>query len=217
MYTLSEENYLKAIYRLSDDGVKASTSAIAAMLENNPASVVDMLKKMKKKGLIDYDKKSGAELTTKGNKTALIVIRKHRLWEFFLHEKLRYSWDEIHEIAEQLEHIQHPDLADRLDKFLGFPKYDPHGDPIPQADGKMAKTSKITLSELSIGKTSHVVGVKDSSVPFLQYLQKLDVGIGTKITLIETIPYDSSLVVKIEKRPQTTVSRRFAENIYVQE
>lgn len=217
MYTLSEENYLKAIYRLSDDGVKASTSAIATMLENNPASVVDMLKKMKKKRLIDYDKKSGAELTTKGHKTALIVIRKHRLWEFFLHEKLRYSWDEIHEIAEQLEHIQHPDLADRLDKFLGFPKFDPHGDPIPQADGKMAKTSKTTLSELPVGKTSQVVGVKDSSVPFLQYLQKLDVGIGTKITLIETITYDGSLVVKIEKRSQTTVSRRFAENIFVQE
>lgn len=217
MYTLSEENYLKVIYRLADDERKASTSTIAGMLKNNPASVVDMLKKMQKKRLITYDKKSGAALTAKGQMTALIVIRKHRLWEYFLYEKLKYSWDEVHEIAEQLEHIQHPNLADRLDSYLGHPKYDPHGDPIPQADGKMAKTSKKTLTEMTIRKSAHVVGVKDSSTPFLQYLKKLSIGIGSKVTLIEKIHFDNSLIVKIGNGTQTTVSQKFAENIYVKE
>ncbi len=216
MYTLSEENYLKAIYRLSADGGKVTASSIAETLGNNPASVVDMLKKITTKRLIRYDKKHGAALTEKGQRIALQVVRKHRLWEVFLHEKLGYSWDEVHDIAEQMEHIQHEDLDSRLDKFLGFPKYDPHGDPIPQPNGTLAKMSKISLSTIEPGKSCHVVGIKDTNATFLRYLQKLNIGIGTKITIVERIPFDGSVVIAIGRQSQTTVSGKFAENVLVE-
>jgi DtxR family transcriptional regulator, Mn-dependent transcriptional regulator len=216
MYTLSEENYLKAIYRLQADGGKVTASSIAENLGNNPASVVDMLKKITTKRLIKYDKKSGAILTEKGQRIALQVVRKHRLWEVFLHEKLGYSWDEVHDIAEQMEHIQHEDLDARLDKFLGFPKYDPHGDPIPQANGTLAKTSKTSLSAIQPGNSCHVVGIKDTNATFLRYLQKLNIGIGTKITVAEIIPFDASVVIMIGKQLKTTVSGKFAENVLVE-
>lgn len=217
MYTLSEENYLKAIYRLSLDSEKVTASSIAESLGNNPASVVDMLKKISAKRLIKYDKKHGASLTEKGQRIALQVVRKHRLWEVFLHEKLGYSWDEVHDIAEQMEHIQHADLDARLDKFLGFPKYDPHGDPIPQANGTLAKTSRTSLSAISIGQPCHVVGIKDTNATFLRYLEKLNIGIGTKLSIVERIPFDGSLVIQIGKQGQTTVSGKFAENVLVEQ
>ena len=216
--TLSEENYLKVIYHLGKETkVKISPTAIAEALNNNPASVVDMLKKLVDKKLIQYEKSKGVRLTEKGKKIALLIIRKHRLWEVFLLEKLEYSWDEVHEIAEQLEHIQNPQLADRLDKFLGFPQYDPHGDPIPSASGEMADIYKTILSEVAEGKTCQVVGVKDTSSSFLQYLKKLDIGIGTKITLLEKIPFDSSIIISIKNGPNTTVSKIFADNLLVHE
>lgn len=217
MYTLSEENYLKAIYRIGSEGNKVTASSIAESLGNNPASVVDMLKKITAKRLIRYDKKHGASLTEKGQKIALQVIRKHRLWEVFLHEKLGYSWDEVHDIAEQMEHIQHVDLDNRLDRFLGYPKYDPHGDPIPQPNGTLAKTSKTSLSTLKNGDHCRVVGIKDTNPTFLRYLEKLNIGIGTKLTLVETIPFDGSVVIAIGKQPHTTVSGKFAENVLVEQ
>ncbi len=146
MHSLTEENYLKAIYRLSEiDGNKITPTSIAEAVNVNAASVIDMIKKLTEKKLINYDKVKGAKLTDKGNKTALLIVRKHRLWEVFLQDKLGYSWDEIHEMAEQLEHVQHEDLADRLDKFLGYPEYDPHGDPIPKSNGQLPDTVKKTV------------------------------------------------------------------------
>ncbi|MFS2187999.1 MULTISPECIES: metal-dependent transcriptional regulator [unclassified Mucilaginibacter] len=217
MYTLSEENYLKAIYRLALQGkdFKITPTAIAESLSNNPASVVDMIRKLTEKQLIEYDKKNGVRLTQQGLKDATLIVRRHRLWEVFLLEKLGYHWDEIHDIAEELEHINDATLADRLDKFLGFPEYDPHGDPIPKANGKVPKSYSVSLSELKPGAQSHVAAVRDTSSSFLQYLQRLNIGIGTKIQLIEKIPYDSSLVIKIENRGDTTVSQKFGENILV--
>ncbi|WP_121808458.1 metal-dependent transcriptional regulator [Mucilaginibacter kameinonensis] len=217
MYTLSEENYLKAIYRLASQGkdFKITPTAIADALSNNPASVVDMIRKLTEKQLIEYDKKKGVRLTPQGLKDAILIVRRHRLWEVFLLEKLGYHWDEIHDIAEELEHINDATLADRLDKFLGFPEYDPHGDPIPKANGKVPKSYSVTLSELKPGSQSKVAAVRDTSSSFLQYLQKLNIGIGTKIQLIEKIPYDNSLVIKIEDREDTTVSQKFGENILV--
>src|SRR5580698_9090384 len=207
MQTLSEENYLKIIYNLDKQGVKKVTpTAIAKALVNNPASVIDMLKKLIEKKLITYDKAKGAKLTSAGRVIAISVIRRHRLWEVFLQEKLAYEWDQVHDIAEQLEHIRSPDLADKLDKFLGFPKYDPHGDPIPSANGEMVPMNRIMLEEANVGKTYKVVGVKDTSPEFLQYLKKLEIGIGTKITIKEKIPFDNSMVIVIEKNIQTTVS-----------
>lgn len=216
MYTLSEENYLKAVYRLAQEkGKKITPKAIADLLENNPASVVDMIRKLSDKELIDYDKKKGVQLTAKGLKDAVLIVRRHRLWEVFLLEKLGYQWDEIHDIAEELEHIKNDTLADRLDKFLGFPEYDPHGDPIPKANGKMPKSYTITLADLKEQSTCKVVAVKDTNSAFLQYLLKLHIGIGTSIQLLEKIPFDGSLVIGIGGNEKTTVSQKFGESILV--
>jgi DtxR family Mn-dependent transcriptional regulator len=216
MQTLSEENYLKSIYNLEKQGLKKITpTAIAEALSNNPASVVDMIKKLTEKQLLEYEKAKGVKLTDLGKNVAISVVRKHRLWEVFLLEKLGYGWDEVHDIAEQLEHVHHIDLADRLDKFLGQPQYDPHGDPIPKANGETAITYKTLLAEIEEGKTCRVVAVKDTSTAFLQYLKKLEIGIGTKITLIEKIPFDNSIVIMIGNTVKTTVSKIFAENLLV--
>lgn len=218
MQTFSEENYLKITYNLDKQGLKKITpTAIAEALSNNPASVVDMIKKLSEKKLIQYEKTKGVKLTEKGKNIAISIVRKHRLWEAFLVEKLGFGWDQVHDIAEQLEHVQHAELADRLDKFLGFPEYDPHGDPIPKANGETAVTYKTLLAEIAVGKTCQVVAVKDTSASFLQYLKKLDIGIGTKITLVEKIPFDNSMVISIGKANKTTVSKIFAENLLVHE
>ncbi|RFZ82805.1 metal-dependent transcriptional regulator [Mucilaginibacter terrenus] len=216
MITLSEENYLKCIYRLwLDKGQKITPTAIAESLGNNPASVVDMIRKLTDKQLISYDKKKGVELTAQGQKDATLIVRRHRLWEVFLLEKLGYHWDEIHDIAEELEHIKDASLADRLDKFLGFPEYDPHGDPIPKANGKMAKRYSVTLTDMKTGTTCRVAAVKDTTSAFLQYLQKLNINIGTRIQLVEKIAYDSSLVISVNDGEPATVSKKFGENILI--
>jgi DtxR family Mn-dependent transcriptional regulator len=216
MNSLTEENYLKAIYRLSQKGGdKITPTAIAEMMGVNAASVVDMIKKLADKKLISYDKVKGAKLTEKGNRTALAIVRNHRLWEVFLVEKLGYGWDVVHEIAEQLEHIKHPELADRLEKFLGFPQYDPHGDPIPRSSGEMPSTVKTLLSGVEPGKTCRVVAVKDTSTVFLQYLLQLSVNIGTKIKVLSRISFDGSLVIQIGKDTRTTISQKFAESLLV--
>jgi DtxR family Mn-dependent transcriptional regulator len=216
MNTLSEENYLKSIYRLSQKvDNKITPTAIAESLGNNAASVIDMIRKLTEKELIEYEKKGGVRLTGKGLKDAILVVRRHRLWEVFLLEKLGYHWDEIHDIAEQLEHINDLTLADRLDKYLGFPEYDPHGDPIPKADGKLPKTYSVTLADIKVGGLYHVAAVRDTSNSFLQYLIKLHIGIGTQIHLLERISFDQSLVISINGEEKTTVSQRFGENILI--
>ncbi len=215
MQTHSEENYLKAIYLLGKQGNdKVSATGLAASLGNNPASVIDMLKKLSEKKLIEYDKIKGAKLTDFGIKVALLTVRKHRLWEMFLQEKLGYSWDEVHEIAEQLEHVHSADLADRLDKFLDFPQYDPHGEAIPKSNGQMPYFEEKTLDEVEVGKFFRVFSVKDTSKSFLQYLLKLNISIGTAIKVLEKIDFDSSLIITIENK-RTAVSEKFASNIIV--
>lgn len=217
MNSFSEENYLKAIYSLSAKGrSKVGLTAIARHLGNNPVSVIDMLRRLGEKKLLSYDKKKGARLTEKGHKTALEIVRRHRLWEVFLFEKLGYEWDAVHDIAEQLEHVHDNELANRLDKFLGFPRFDPHGDPIPAANGKMAPLAKIHLSEIEEGGTCRVTAVKDTSSEFLQYLKKLSVHIGCRISVSEKIPFDRSLVVKIDDRKSATISDKLAQNILVE-
>jgi DtxR family Mn-dependent transcriptional regulator len=213
--TLTEENYLKAIFKLSQTSLqKVTPTAIAEEMEINAASVIDMLKKLVEKECIKYDKRNGAALTAGGNKLALTVIRKHRLWEVFLFEKLKYSWDQVHEMAEQLEHIQNNDLAERLDKFLGFPKFDPHGDPIPRTNGEIPKLSKILLIEKQIGDDCRVVSIKDTSTEFLQYLKQLCIEIGTEISIKDIVAFDNSFVITINGHT-STVSEKFANSIYV--
>lgn len=216
MHSLSEENYLKAIYTLSQesDG-KITPTSIGEALNNNPASVLDMLKKLSGKKLLTYDKVKGARLTDKGTKTAVEIVRKHRLWEVFLLEKLGYSWGEVHDIAEQLEHIQYPDLADRLDKFLGFPSYDPHGDPIPDKNGKMPVSKSQALSQIAIGKKVKVVHVDDSSPDFLRYLDKQGISLNSSLLITEVQNFDNSLLVELNGKKEIFLSREASEKIHV--
>ncbi|MDF2191353.1 metal-dependent transcriptional regulator [Paraflavitalea sp. CAU 1676] len=213
----SEENYLKAIYSLSamSDTGDAATNEIADRVQTKPPSVVDMLKKLATKKLVTYEKYKRVQLTSQGKKVAIQVVRKHRLWETFLFEKLQFNWDEVHEVAEQLEHIHSEKLIERLDQFLGHPVYDPHGDPIPSANGEIKTAKRYKLSEIEAGTTCQVVGVNDSSSDFLMYLQQLSVGIGTKIKVLERIAFDHSLMVSFKKGHQTVVSKKFADNVLV--
>ncbi|GGI56390.1 metal-dependent transcriptional regulator [Winogradskyella haliclonae] len=215
--TLTEENYLKAIYHISHTyGDVVSTNAIAEKVDAKASSVTDMLKKLADKQLLDYIKYKGASLTEKGRKTAIDIIRKHRLWEVFLVEKLKFSWDEVHEVAEQLEHIKSPKLTKELDAFLGFPKHDPHGDPIPNADGYIHRTNKIMLSHAEVGKTYTCVGVIDSSSEFLKYLDKHHIGIGTKLVVVEKEAFDQSMLIKIASKT-VAMSKAITTNIYIKE
>lgn len=213
--TRSEENYLKTIYHLGNFGEQfVNTNAIAEQIETKASSVTDMIKKLSDKRLVDYKKYQGSKLTNIGKKTALSVIRKHRLWEVFLVEKLNFSWDEVHEVAEQLEHIESDKLTNQLDAFLGFPTHDPHGDPIPDRDGKFSKMNKILLSKAEPDKVVECVGVKDSSAEFLQYLDKNGITLGTRINVVSQEPFDKSMTVKINNK-QLTISKIVTENIYV--
>ncbi len=215
-YSLSEENYLKEIYHLSQDGArKISLTALSERLGIKAASAVDMIRKLSAKRFITYEKSKGVKLTTAGAKVALSIVRSHRLWEVFLLEKLKYSWDTVHGIAEQMEHIKDPELADRLDEFLGRPDYDPHGDPIPKSDGRMPRIPKTTLSDVAVGAACVVVGIKDTSPAYLQYLKKLGISIGTRIRVSERIEYDGSMVIEIGKGNRPNVSKQFAESVLV--
>jgi DtxR family Mn-dependent transcriptional regulator len=216
VYSLSEENYLKAIYHLSNHGQDSvNTNAIAEEMKTAPASVSDMIRKLSKKKLVDYQKYRGVNISTKGKDIALKVIRKHRLWEVFLVEKLNFHWDEVHEIAEQLEHIQSPVLISKLDEFLDFPKHDPHGDPIPDDDGNFATVKKEPLSEIEEGKSCKVVAVNDSNSAFLKYLDKVGISIGTNIHINERIEFDGSMEITLNKEKSLTISQIAAQNLLV--
>lgn len=216
MVTLSEENYLKAIYHLGKQGsVGVNTNAIAEQMDTKASSVTDMIKKLAEKDLVNYVKYQGVSLTKSGRLTAATVVRKHRLWEVFLVDQLKFSWDEVHDIAEQLEHIKSEKLIDKLDEFLGHPKEDPHGDPIPDKNGNITKIDKVLLSNVSEYSTCICVGVKDSSVEFLQYLDKIKLSIGSEIKLISKEPFDQSVTINLLNR-EITISAMTANNLYVQ-
>ena len=213
--THSEENYLKAIYHLTVQlEAEVPTNAIAEMMETKASSVTDMLKKLADKALINYIKYQGVSLTEKGTHAAKMIVRKHRLWEVFLVEKLAFTWDEVHDIAEQLEHINSEQLINKLDDFLGNPTEDPHGDPIPEAQGKITKIEKLLLSELAESETAICVGVKDSSADFLQYLNKQKIALGAVIKVLGRENFDASLHLIINDTP-LTVSSKIAGNLYV--
>ena len=213
--TRSEENYLKTIFHLGGgDSKSITTNAIAEQMETKPSSVTDMAKKLSEKGLVDYVRYQGVSLTAVGVKTALSIIRKHRLWEVFLVKKLDFTWDEVHEVAEQLEHIQSDKLIHQLDKFLGYPKTDPHGDPIPDEEGNIEKIEKKVLAELQQEDEGICVGVDDSSSAFLKYLDKLDISLGNKIKVIEKEAFDNSMVIQVEENT-ISISSLASKNIYV--
>lgn len=217
MLSFTEENYLKALLHLTlevQHKNEAGTNQLAAFLGVKPATATDMLRKLKEKKLISYEKYGKISLSEEGRRKAVEVLRKHRLWETFLYEKLDFTWDEVHEVAEQLEHIQSQKLVDKLDKFLGFPEYDPHGDAIPDAEGNLKPSFKKTLAEAETGTECRVAAVKDNSPAFLQYVTQLNLAIDAPIKVISRQPYDGSMeiVVNDDKR---MVSQKFAENIFI--
>lgn len=213
--TFSEENYLKTIYHITAaTGVEVSTNAIAEKMETKASSVTDMLKKLAEKDLIIYKKYQGVLLTDKGKLSATMIVRKHRLWEVFLVDKLQFSWDEVHDIAEQLEHIKSEKLINKLDDFLGNPTEDPHGDSIPDAKGKINKIEKLVLAELHENQTGICIGVKDSSTQFLKYLDKNQITLGSKIEVLAKEEFDLSLKIKVEEKV-VTVSNVIGNNLYM--
>jgi DtxR family Mn-dependent transcriptional regulator len=219
METLSstEENYLKAIFKICEGEEKvATTNAIAAEMNTTAASVTDMLKRLSGKALINYESRKGVTLTEEGNKVATTLVRKHRLWEVFLVKTLHFSWDEVHEIAEQLEHIQSPELINRLDQLLGEPKFDPHGDPIPDAEGNFTFRRQTPLSEMLEGDEGVVVGVLEHSSTFLQYLDRMELGLGARVKLIEKFEFDASVRIILNAKTETIISNKVSSNLLVQ-
>lgn len=216
IFTLSEENYLKAIYHLSTEEMESvSTNALAERLETTAASVSDMLKKLAKKELIEYKKYQGVNISEKGKRVALQIIRKHRLWEVFLVEKLSFNWDEVHEIAEQLEHIDSPTLVKRLDEFLGYPKFDPHGDPIPDESGEFQSMPQMALSEMEANQSGLLVGVKDTNSLFLRHLDKIGAYIGAKVKVLEKVEFDGSVEILLEDKKTLFISKEVATNLLI--
>ncbi len=214
--SFTEENYLKAIYHLAANESKpVNTNQIAMVLNTKAASVTDMLKKLSAKNLIDYERYQGVGLTDSGKLIALKIIRKHRLWEYFLVEKLAFGWDEVHDLAEQLEHIQSSELVNRLDEFLGFPKYDPHGDPIPDQSGTIKCVEMKSIALLNAGDTGIIAGIKEHSSSFLQYLEKMDLKIGKKICVEEIIPFDETVILSTENGEKINVSKAAAKYILI--
>ena len=213
----AEENYLKAIYKISNrEGTPVSNNAISVEMKTSAASVTDMIGRLSQKDLIHYQKRKGVHLTEMGQATAVHLVRKHRLWETFLVEKLNFTWDEVHDLAEQLEHIQSHELINRLDEFLDYPKYDPHGDPIPDEHGNIAERQQVLLSQLPENEPAVVVGVKDHTTPFLQYLERTGLLLGAELTVNERLAYDNSLQLELASGEKLLVSQKVGQHLFVQ-
>ena len=215
MNSQSEEDYLKALYHLEMDFNAVSTNSIADFLDMKPSSVTDMLKKLAEKKFINYQKYKGTSLTKKGKLIALSIIRKHRLWETFLVEKLGFGWDQVHTIAEQLEHIKSDELIENLDNFLGNPKYDPHGDPIPSKDGNIEKMNQKLLVELKPSQKGIITGVKKGTASLLNYFDKEKVKLGDSIRVIEILEFDGTYIVEINER-KSTFSEKICQNLLLE-
>jgi DtxR family Mn-dependent transcriptional regulator len=214
-YSASEENYIKTIFHLQSKDDTVTTNELAKELRSRPASITDMMKKLKNKKLVHYQPYRGFYLTAEGKKVALGVIRRHRLWEYFLAEKLKFSWDEVHEVAEDMEHVSSKKLIDKLDEFLGFPRFDPHGDPIPDSHGKIETTKQVSLAALPLNKSAIVFHVTDQSGEMLELLDQKNISIGSKIIVKKKFEFDNSLEIKVGKRSSFTISEKLAKNIYV--
>lgn len=214
-FSVSEENYIKSIYHLQQEGGLVNTNALAAEMQTKAASVTDMLKKLSGKKILQYEKYKGFKLNDNGKKIALSVVRKHRLWEYFLVEKLGFEWDKVHDIAEELEHVSSDELIERLEQFLGNPAFDPHGDPIPDSNGKIPKLNHQSLSSVPLNKNATVSAVTNQSPQMLEMLKHYAIGIGTVIKVLKHFEFDGSLEVKVQRQPVCIISETIAKNIFV--
>lgn len=216
MHSFTEENYLKAIYKLQEtNGEVVATSALAQVMGVHAPSVTDMLKRMAGKKLVTYQKSKGFKLSEKGKKVAVGIIRNHRLWEVFLVDKLGFRWDEVHDIAEQLEHIHSEDLVNKLDAFLGYPKADPHGDPIPDANGVLPKSKSVLLSSLTIGEQGTFTGVTDHTPAFLNYLDKMCIPLGSSLKIKSIEEFDQTFTLQLKSKKEVVVSHKVANSLLV--
>ncbi len=214
-YSTSEENYIKAIFHLQLAEGTVTTNELAAELQTRPASVTDMMKKLRTKKLVHYEAYHGFRLSNEGRKLALLIIRRHRLWEYFLAEKLKFSWDEVHSVAEDLEHVGSKKLIDKLDEFLGFPRFDPHGDPIPDSNGKIEASKQVCLRDLPLNRAAVVCHVSDQSKEMLEVLGHKNIGLGTKVEVKRKFDFDNSMEIKAGRQAAFTISDQLAENIFV--
>ncbi|HVT86110.1 MAG TPA: metal-dependent transcriptional regulator [Chitinophagaceae bacterium] len=214
-FSTSEENYIKAIFHLQQEAGTVTTNDLAAELKARPASITDMMKKLKSKKLVHYQPYRGFRLTTEGTRIALGIIRRHRLWEYFLSEKLKFSWDEVHAVAEDLEHVSSKKLIDKLDEYLGYPRFDPHGDPIPDNQGKIEKNQQVSLSEIPLNKTAIVCHVGDQSSSMLELMKHKNIRIGTRLEVKKRFDFDQSLEIKIRQQLPFTISEQLAKKIFV--
>lgn len=214
-YSISEENYIKAIYNLNGNKQLVSTNALAELMDTKPASVTDMLKKLRAKKLIIYQPYQGCRLSAEGIKVALNIVRRHRLWEYFLAEKLKFDWNEVHVVAEELEHVSSPKLVEQLDAYLGYPRFDPHGDPIPDHEGKMQTLNQVKLTQLPLRTPAKVSGLTDQSADMLELLTYRNINIGTKVEIQKTFDFDHSIELKIPGNPLFIISEQAAQHILV--
>jgi DtxR family transcriptional regulator, Mn-dependent transcriptional regulator len=214
-FSASEENYLKTIFHLQTKDSNVTTNELAERLHAKPASITDMMKKLKTRKLVNYQPYQGFRLTLEGKRAALNIIRRHRLWEYFLAEKLKFSWDEVHEVAEHLEHVSNKKLIDKLDEYLAFPKFDPHGDPIPDTHGKMEPTKQISLTDLHLNKPARICYIANQSELLLEHLQEKKINIGASVIVKRKFVYDDSLEIKLDNKPALTISGLLAKNIFV--
>jgi DtxR family Mn-dependent transcriptional regulator len=214
-FSTSEENYIKAIFHLQGLTNLVTTNELASELKTKAASVTDMLKKLKTKKVLHYEPYQGFSLSHEGKKVALNIVRKHRLWEYFLVHKLKFGWDEVHEIAEELEHIHSPSLVDKLDAYLSYPRFDPHGDPIPDINGKMEATKQVNLVDLELNRKAEVSAVGSQSTEVLELLRHKNIGIGTVLEVVRKFGFDNSVEILIKKNPPFSISHQLAQTLFV--
>ena len=214
-FTTSEENYIKAIYHLQQSGDVVTTNEVADRLQTKAASVTDMLKKLNAKNLLNYEPYKGVTLSKDGKKLALSIVRKHRLWEYFLVNHLQFGWDEVHEIAEELEHINSALLIDKLDAFLNFPRFDPHGDPIPDSNGRMEISKQVNLMDMVLNHTAVVRAVGSQSSELLELLRHKEIAIGTILQVVRKFSFDNSIEIKVDKNPPFSISQQLAQTLFV--
>jgi len=215
--SVTEENYIKTIYLLQQVDENVTTNEVAATMNTKAASVTDMLKKLKGKKILNYEKYRGFRLSTEGKKIALSIVRKHRLWEYFLVDKLQFGWDEIHEVAEEMEHITSKKLIDKLDAFLGYPKFDPHGDPIPDTNGRMIIQHQVNLSDLTPNTSAEITMVGSQSTELLELLKHKNITIGTRIEVKQKFSFDNSIEIKIKTQQPFIISQQLAQVLFVKQ
>jgi len=213
--TSAEENYIKNIYHLQQQAGCVTTNELAAVLHARPASITDMLKKLKTKKLLNYEPYKEFNLTPHGKKMALNIVRKHRLWEYFLVDKLQFGWDEVHEVAEELEHVTSKKLVEKLDAYLNYPRFDPHGDPIPDSNGKMSQQQQVNLASLEFNRPAEVSSVGNQSTELLELLKHKNIHIGTILEIKKRFGFDNSVEIKVKNQPAITISEQLARSLFV--